>query len=69
MMNKNIYREYKQGRKRNIYLRENNGTFFLEKITKACGFAIFCGTEQEVEKYISDNGYSFVGLYIAESRN
>ena len=31
---KEIRREYKQGKKKNFYLRENNGTFFFEKNNK-----------------------------------
>lgn len=54
--------EYKQGRKKNFYLRENNGVYFLEKITKSCGFTLIAGTEREVENYISDNGFKLVGL-------
>lgn len=59
-----IVREYKQGRQRNIFLREYNGTYFLEKITKACGFTIKCGTEKEVNDYIEENNYQFVGLVV-----
>ena len=62
MMQKEIIREYKQGRKKNFFLREYNGTYFLEKITKACGFTIKCGTEKEVLEYIENNGFQFVGL-------
>lgn len=57
-----IIREYKQGRKKNFFLRENNGTYYLEKITKACGFTVAAGSEKEVLKYISENGFQFVGL-------
>lgn len=62
MMNATIVKEYKQGRKTNFFLRENNGTYFLEKITKACGFTVKAGTLEEVNKYIEDNGFTFVGL-------
>ena len=62
MMSKTIVREYKQGRKKNFYLRENDGTYFFEKITKACGFTIKAGNEQEVMDYIENNGFQFVGL-------
>lgn len=57
-----IVREYKRGREKNIYLRENNGTYFLEKITKACGFTIKAGDESEITEFIDNNGYKFVGL-------
>ncbi len=59
-----IIREYKQGRKKNFFLRENNGTYFFEKITKACGFTLKAGTEQEVMNFINDNNYQFVGLVV-----
>ena len=61
---KEIRREYKQGRKKNFYLRENDGTFFFEKITKACGFTLKAGTEKEVTDYIKANNYEFVGLIV-----
>ena len=61
---KEIRREYKQGKKKNFYLRENNGTFFFEKITKACGFTLKAGTEKEVTDYIKANNYEFVGLIV-----
>lgn len=62
MMNKEIVREYKQGRQKNFFLRENNGTYFLEKITKACGFTVKVGSEKEVMDYIENNGFQLVGL-------
>lgn len=62
MMKREIIREYKQGKKKNFFLRENNGTYFLEKITKACGFTVKAGSEKEVMKYIEENGFQFVGL-------
>lgn len=55
-------REYKQGRKKNFYLRENNGTYFFEKITKGCGFTIKAGTEKEIMEYIESNGYTMMSL-------
>ena len=61
---KEIRREYKQGKKKNFYLRENNGTFFFEKITKASGFTLKAGTEKEVTDYIKANNYEFVGLIV-----
>lgn len=62
MMSKTIVREYKQGRKKNFFLRENNGTYFFERITKACGCTLKAGTEEEVADYIEANGFQFVGL-------
>ena len=62
MMNRQIVREYKQGRQKNFFLRENNGTYFLEKITKGCGFTVKAGTEKEVMDYIESNGFQMVGL-------
>lgn len=62
MMNRIIVREYKQGRKKKFFLRENNGTYFLEKITKACGFTVKVGTKEEVFDYIENNGFQLVGL-------
>lgn len=62
MMNATIVKEYKLGRKKNFFLRENNGTYFLEKITKACGFTIKAGSYEEVNNYINSNGYKLVGL-------
>lgn len=61
---KEIRREYKKGRKKNFYLRENDETFFFEKITKACGFTLKAGTEKEVTDYIKANNYEFVGLIV-----
>ena len=66
MMNREIVREYKKGRQTNFFVRENNGIYFLEKITKACGFTIKCGTEKEVYDYIDNNGFKFVGLIARE---
>lgn len=59
-MNNQIIAEYKQGRKKNFFLRENEGVYYLEKITKACGFTLKAGTEKEVKKYINDNGFDLV---------
>lgn len=56
-MNKEIVREYKQGRRKKFFLRENNGIYFLEKITKACGFTVKAGTQKEVLQYIKENGF------------
>lgn len=56
-MSEEIVREYKQGRKKNFFLRENNGIYFLEKITKACGFTVKAGTQKEVLQYIKENGF------------
>lgn len=64
MMSKKIVREYKQGRQKNFFLREHNGMYFLEKITKACGFTIKCGSEAEIMEYIDKNGFKFVGLVV-----
>lgn len=63
-MNKTVVREYRQGRAKNFFLREYNGVYFLEKITKACGFTVKAGSEKEVLDYIDDNGYTFVGLIV-----
>jgi len=62
---KKVIREYKQGRQKNFFLRENNGTYYLEKITKSCGFTVICGDEATVLKYIEDNNFKFVGLVTA----
>ena len=62
MLNKKIVREYKQGRKRNFFLREHNGTYFFERITKACGCTLKAGTEKEIIDYIEANNFQFVGL-------
>lgn len=59
-MNNQIIAEYKQGRNKNFFLRENEGVYYLEKITKACGFTLKAGTAKEVEKYINDNGFKLV---------
>ena len=63
-MNREYVTEYKQGRQKNFFLREYNGTYFLEKITKACGFTVACGTETEITKYIKDNNFVAVGLIV-----
>ena len=55
-----IIAEYKQGRNKNFFLSENGGVYYLEKITKACVFALKAGTEKEVKKYINDNGFDLV---------
>ena len=62
MMNRQIVREYKQGRQKNFFLRENGGTYFLEKITKACGYTVKAGTEEEVLDYIENNNFKLVGI-------
>lgn len=62
MMNATFAKEYRQGRRTNFFLRENNGTYFLEKNTKACGFTVKAGTYEEVNNYIKANGFEFVGL-------
>lgn len=54
--------EYRQGRKKNFFLRDENGTYFLDKITKGCGFTVICGSEEKVMNYINDNGFTEVGL-------
>ena len=64
MMSKQIIREYKKGRQTNFYVRENHGVYYLEKITKACGFTIMCGNEKEVFEYIENNGFKFIGLIV-----
>lgn len=64
MMKRETVREYKQGRQKNFFLREHNGTYFLEKITKACSFTVKCGTQKEVADYIEQNGFTFVGLIV-----
>lgn len=64
MMSKQIIREYKKGRQTNFYVRENDGVYYLEKITKACGFTIMCGNEKEVFEYIESNGFKFIGLIV-----
>ena len=62
MLNREYVREYKKGRQKSFFVRENNGVYFLEKITKACGFTVKCGTEKEVYEFIENNGFKFVGL-------
>ncbi len=64
MMSKQVIREYKQGRQKNFFLRETDGMYFLEKITKACGFTIKCGNEDEIMNFINENGFKFVGLVV-----
>lgn len=64
MMNKEIWSEYKQGRKKNYFVRNHGETYFLEKITKGCGYTIKAGTEKEVMNYINENGFKFVGLVV-----
>lgn len=60
-----IVREYSKGREKKFFLREDKGTFFFEKITKACGFALKVGTESEVQQYIKDNGYKLLRWVVA----
>ena len=60
---KEIRNEYKQGRKK-FQVREYNGLYFLEKITKACGFTVYCGTKEEMDKYLEKNSYKFIGLIV-----
>ena len=45
---KEIRREYKLGRSK-FQLREYEGTYFLDKITKAYGYCVYHGTEEEMK--------------------
>lgn len=55
-------REYKQGRKKNFFVRQYDGFVALEKITKSCSFMIKSGSDQEIKDYLKSNNYEFVGL-------
>lgn len=57
-----IVSEYKRGREKKLFVREHEGMYFLEKITKNYGFTIFAGTNEDMEKYLEENNYKFVGL-------
>lgn len=57
-----IVSEYKRGREKKLFVREHEGMYFLEKITKSYGFTIFAGTNEDMEKYLEENNYKFVGL-------
>lgn len=64
MMNRNIVSEFKKGREKNFFVRVHEGTYYLEKITKACAFTIIAGSEKTVMNYIDNNGFKFVGLIV-----
>ena len=55
-----MVKEYRKGEENEFFLREADGTYFLEKITKDCGFAIKVGTKEEIEVFIKENGFEFV---------
>lgn len=49
--------EFKQGRKK-FFLRESNGVYFLEKITKGCGFTVYAtDNAEEMANYLKANNY------------
>lgn len=45
---------YKKGNS-NYFLRNDKETYFLEKITKGCSCVVCCGSEKEIETYITEN--------------
>ncbi len=45
---------YKKGNS-NYFLRNDKETYFLDKITKGCSCVVYCGSEKEIEKYITEN--------------
>lgn len=61
-MSKQIVSEYRQGRQRNFFLRENEGLYFLEKLTQSCGYTVKAGYEHTIVKYLEDNGFKLVGV-------
>ena len=58
----NYITEYKQGRKKNFYLRNNGDFYMLDKITKSVGYSLVAGSQEKVMKYIEENGFTEVQL-------
>lgn len=54
--------EYKQGRKKNFYLRNEGDFYMLDKITKSVGYTLVAGELEKVMKYIEENNFKEVGL-------
>lgn len=54
--------EYKQGRKKNFYLRNDGDFYMLDKITKSVGYTLVAGTEENVMKYIKEHNFKEVQL-------
>ena len=54
--------EYRQGRKKNFFLRNDGDFYVLDKITKSVGYSLVAGTEEKVMNYIKDNGFTEVQL-------
>lgn len=54
--------EYRQGRKKNFFLRNDGDFYMLDKITKSVGYSLVAGSEEKVMKYIEDNGFTEVQL-------
>lgn len=54
--------EYKQGRKKNFFLRNDGEFYMLDKITKSVGYTLVAGSEKKVMKYIEKNNFTEVGV-------
>lgn len=54
--------EYKKGRTK-AFLHDHQGIYFLDHITKASAFTIFCGGEDEMLDYLKTNGWKLVALH------
>lgn len=54
--------EYKQGRKKNFFLRNDGEFYMLDKITKSVGYTLVAGSEEKVMKYIEKNNFTEVGV-------
>lgn len=67
-MKKQFIYEFKQGRKTNFFAREiDNGVWVLDKITKACGFTLICGTQEQINEYLEQGKFECVGIQIARA--
>lgn len=61
-MTKGEYRtHYKKGNS-NFYLRNNEDTYFLEKITKGCSACVCCGDVEKINSFIEENKLKMVEI-------
>lgn len=54
--------EYKQGRKKNFYLRNDGDFYMLDRITKSVGYTLVAGSLEKVMEYIEENNFKAVQL-------
>lgn len=46
----------------NFYLRNNEDTHFLEKITKGCSTCVCCGDVEKINSFIKENKLKMVEI-------